>query len=281
MRTVLIPTDFSENALRALEYAQELYKCKRTEFYILHAFADQVYGRFNNSTVAERKQTEQEVRKLTEKKLADLVEGVVGAPPNPLHRFETIAAFDSLVDAVNDFVNQHNIDLVVMGTKGETSDNKTIFGSYTIQVFKYVTCPVLAVPSDFEYTPPKTILFPTDYMLPYKRRELKLLADLASDFKSEIHCLYISDFNVLSDRQVDNRLFLKETLSRAYVGFETTPIKNKVEAILEYITNNQVGMLTMVNSRHSFFEDMLYQSSIDKLGLKVKIPFLVMQNLPR
>ena len=281
MRTVLIPTDFSENALHALAYAQELFKCKRTEFYILHAFADQVYGKFKNNSVEERKKTEQDVRKQTEKKLGELVQQVLGEPPNPLHKFETIAAFDSLVDAVNDFVNQYNIDLVVMGTKGETSDNTTIFGSYTIQVFKYVTCPVLAVPEGGTYQPPKTILFPTDYMLPYKRRELKLLGDLAADFKSEIHCLYISDFEVLSDRQVDNRLFLKDSLSRAYVSFETHPIKNKVEAILDYIASRNVGLLTMVNSRHSFFEDMLYQSSIDKLGLKIKIPFLVMQNLPR
>ena len=281
MRTVLIPTDFSENALHALTYAQELFKCKRTEFYVLHAFADKVYGKSKNTSPEERKKTEQEVRKQTEKKLAGLVETVVGEPPNPLHRFETIAAFDSLVDAVNDFVNQRNIDLVVMGTKGETSDNTTIFGSYTIQVFKYVTCPVLAVPADFEYQQPKTILFPTDYMLPYKRRELKLLDDLAGDFKSEIHCLYISDFSELSDRQTDNLMFLKATLSRAYLAFETQPIKNKVDAILDHITSKNVSMLTMVNSRHSFFEDMLYQSSIDKLGLKIKVPFLVMQNLPR
>ncbi len=281
MRTVLIPTDFSENALHALTYAQELFKCKRTEFYILHAFADEVYAKFKNTSIEERKKTEREIRKQTEKKLAGLVAAVLGEPPNPLHRFETIAAFDSLVDAVNDFVNQHNIDLVVMGTKGETSDNTTIFGSYTIQVFKYVTCPVLAVPADFEYQQPKTILFPTDYMLPYKRRELKLLDDLAGDFKSEVRCLYISDFNELSDRQIDNQIFLKETLSRAYLAFETQPIKNKVDAILDNITSNNVDMLTMVNSRHSFFEDMLYQSSIDKLGLKIKVPFLVMQNLPR
>ena len=281
MRTVLIPTDFSENALHALVYAQELYKCVRTEFYILHAYADQVYGGFKTSTVDERKKMEKEVRIETEKKLKKLIDGVAGVPPNPLHKFSSVASFNSLVDAVNDFVNQQNIDLVVMGTKGETSHNKTIFGSYTIQLFKYVTCPVLAIPAEAKYRQPKRIVFPTDFMVPYKRRELKLLGDLAGSFKSEIHFLYISDFNVLSDRQVDNRLFLKESLKKAYLFFETTETKNKVEAIMEYIVKHQADMLTMVNSRHSLFEDMLYRSSIDELGMKVKIPFLVMQNLPR
>ncbi|MEM8507231.1 MAG: universal stress protein [Bacteroidota bacterium] len=281
MRTILVPTDFSDNALCALRYAQELYKCRKAEFHVLHAFADQVYGRFKNTTVSERKKTEQEVRIATEKKLAAWIEPAQGEPPNPLHHFRIIAAFDSLVDAVNDFVNQINIDLVVMGTKGETSANTTIFGSYTIQVFKYVTCPVLAVPSGYQFRQPKMILFPTDYMLPYKRRELKLLGDLAADFKSEVYCLYISDFEVLNDRQIDNRLFLKGTLSRAYLHFEIAPIKNKVDAIMDEIRTKDATLLTMVNSRHSFFEDLLYQSSMDKLGLQVRIPFLVMQNLPR
>lgn len=32
MKTVLIPTDFSKNALHALQYAQELFKCERACF---------------------------------------------------------------------------------------------------------------------------------------------------------------------------------------------------------------------------------------------------------
>ncbi|RDY58036.1 universal stress protein [Flagellimonas nanhaiensis] len=281
MRTVLIPTDFSNNALQALKYAQELYKCKRTCFFILHAFADEVYGEYKTTPQEEIKKAEEKKRREIEEKLDKLVEEVMDHPPNPLHTFETIASFDNLVDGINDFVNEMNIDMVIMGTKGETSDHKTTFGSYTIEVFKYVQCPVLAVPKDFEYKQPKTILFPTDYMLPYKRRELKLLGDLAGDLKSEIHCLYITDFEVLSPRQEDNKLFLEGALNRAYLSFDTTSVKNKAEAIMEYIKEKDVGMLVMVNSRHSFFEDMLYRSTVDLLSLKVKVPFLVMQNLHR
>ncbi|PWL37650.1 universal stress protein [Flagellimonas aquimarina] len=281
MNIILVPTDFSENALHALKYAQELYKNARTEFYILHAFADKVYGRFNNSTVSERKKAESDIGQQVEKQLDTLIQSVKGVPSNPLHTFHAVASFDSLVDGVNDFVNKLNLDLIVMGTKGETSDHKTTFGSYTIEVFKYVKCPVLAIPQDFEYKQPKLIMFPTDYMLPYKRRELKLLGNLAGEFKSEVHCVHISDFDVLSHRQEDNKLFLKRTLAKAYLYFKTIPVKNRVNAILEYIAENNVDMLAMVNSRHSFFEDMLYRSSVDELGLKIKIPFLVMQNLPR
>ncbi|WP_222983479.1 universal stress protein [Flagellimonas meishanensis] len=281
MRTVLIPTDFSRNALHALEYAQELFKCNRACFFLLHAFADEVYGQYKTTPTDQIESLADQKRKEVKKRLDELVQRVEGHPPNPLHTFETIPVFDNLVDGVNDFVKDKNLDLVIMGTKGETSDHKTTFGSYTIEVFKYVQCPVLAVPEDFTYKQPKNILFPTDYMLPYKRRELKLLGDLAGDFKATVHCLYITDFDVLSPRQEDNKQFLKDALRRAYLSFETTAVKNRAEVIMEYIKEKEVSLLVMVNSRHSFFEDMLYRSTVDLLGLKVKIPFLVMQNLHR
>lgn len=281
MRTILIPTDFSTNALHALQYAQELYKCERTCFFVLHTYMDEVYGKYKTTSAEAIEAQKEEKRKESEQKLDELIQSVMGNPANPLHNFETVASFDSLVDGINDFVNEMNIDMVIMGTKGSTSDHQSTFGSYTIEVFKYVKCPVLAIPEDFEYRQPKAILFPTDYMLPFKRRELKLLGDLAGKFKSEVHCLYFTDFEDLSPRQADNKQFLEDALSKAYLSFETTSVKNKSEGIMEYIEANEVGMLVMVNSRHSFFEDMLYRSTVDLLGLKVKIPFLVMQNLNR
>ncbi|MAU16418.1 MAG: universal stress protein [Muricauda sp.] len=281
MKTILIPTDFSTNALHALQYAQQLFKCERACFFVLHAYADEVYGQYKTVEKEEIEKRKQAKKEETEKKLDKLVDSVIGEPPNPLHNFETVACFDNLVDGVNDFVDEMNIDVVIMGTKGETSNHKTTFGSYTIEIFKYVKCPVLAIPEGFEYRQPKAILFPTDYLLPYKRRELRLLGDLAGKFKSKIYCLYITDFDELSPRQEDNKLFLKETLSKSYLYFETTPVRNKAEVIMEHIEEKEAGMLVMMNSRHSFFEDLLYRSTVDLLGLKIKIPFMVMQNIKR
>jgi len=281
MRTVLIPTDFSANAMHAIDYALDLYKCERTNFYFLHAYADEVYGPFKNTSGASLKEQKATVKKTVDKTLQKLVEALKEREHNTKHSYEVLSAFDSLVDAINDFANQINVDLSIMGTQGQTADKKITFGSHTVQVFKYVQCPVLAIPENFEYRQPKEILFPTDYMLPYKRRELKLLNTLAAEFKSKIYFLYISDFEDLSYRQVDNKRFLEESLPDAYLYTDRTPVRNKVEAIRDHIAEKEIDLLVMVNSRHSFLEDMLYRSTVDEIGLHLKLPFLVMQNLPR
>ncbi len=281
MKTVLIPTDFSENARHAIDFAEKLYWCERTHFCLLHAYADEVYGEFKNVDQNEFERQKERVSKRVKAQLSALVDNVTETPPNPKHTFEKISAFESLVDAVNDVANQKNVDLVVMGTRGKNEEAKITFGSHTVQVFKYVSCPVLAIPMEFAYRQPKKILFTTDYMLPFKRREIKLLADVARNFKSEIHCLHISDFDDLSHRQLDNKRFLRETCANCYMSFERTEVRNKTEAIMTHIKEHDIDLLVMVNSRHSFFEDMLYRSTVDEIGLTAKIPFLVMQNLPR
>ncbi|SFR66187.1 universal stress protein [Maribacter stanieri] len=281
MTTVLIPTDFSVNAMHAIKYALELYKCERTNFYFLHAYADEVYGPFKNNGGNSIEEQKKITRTYVHETLKKLVTDLTNTYHNPKHHFEFISSFEALVDAINTVVNEINIDLTIMGTQGKTANKKITFGSHTVQVFKYVSCPVLAIPENYEYQQPKRILFPTDYMLPYKRRELKLLNTLAAEFKSKVHCLYISDFEDLSHRQADNKLFLQESLPDAYIFHERSPVKNKGEAIMEFILKNDINLLVMVNARHSFLEDMLYKSTVDDIGLNPKIPFLVMQNLPR
>ncbi len=53
------------------------------------------------------------------------------------------------------------------------------------------------------------------------------------------------------------------------------------KAINVFIIENPIDMLVMVNTRHSYLENILYQSTIEKIGLHIDIPFLVLQNLPR
>ena len=281
MKNILIPTDFSENADHAISYALNVFKCERSNFFFVHAYADEVYGPYHNVDKETFDKQKNSIAKDSENKLNKLITDTQTKTHNPLHTYEAVSSFESLVDAINDFADSKNIDLIIMGTKGKTANSKITFGSNTVQVFKYVKCPVLAVPDQYDYNQPKKILFPSNYMLPYKRRELKLLDNMAAEFKAEIHSLYISDFEDLSLRQLDNKKFLEESLPNARLSFVRTGVENRSKAITTYINENKMDLLVMVNSRHSFLEDMLYRSTIDEIGLSPTIPFLVMQNLPR
>lgn len=281
MRKVLIPLDFSENAFNALKYASKIFKHEICEFFIVHAYADEVYAADVNDEQSILEDIKDKCYKKALEKTLLTIEYIEEYSPNSRHSFKPIVAFGTLVDEVNVWVDQENIDIVIMGTKGSTNDRKITFGSNALRVLRFVNCPVLTIPEGYDFHQPKEVLFPTNYLFPYKRRELKLLCELTGSYRSNVHVLHIDTDEKLSLRQEDNQQFMKECLQKPNLDFESIALEDKSIAISKYIVHKDIDMLVIVNSRHSHIDDMLYTSTIDKLGLHVKTPFLVLQNLAR
>jgi len=281
MRKILLPTDFSENAFNALKYAVELFKYEKSEFYLLHAYADEVYNSGALASEDNFKELKLSSKENSKSELNTILEKIRKLSPNPKHVFFTKSAFGSLVDEANDLINKENIDLAVMGTRGKTNERILTFGTNTIQVIKYVQCPVLCIPENYKYKTPKQILFPTNFLIPYQRRELKLVADLARSYRSEMHMLYISNFPINSYRQKDNELFLKEQFADEIFNFHRVDEGEKTAVILKHLEFMNIDLLVMVRSRYTYLESIIQESTIDKIGLDPKIPFLVLQNYHR
>ena len=280
MKKILIPTDFSDNAMNALQYASELFKHDISEFFIMHAYQDEIYE--DESLTRETLDAvTNSISKKSKAQLKATLKRIKEISPNPNHVFKIIASNSILLDEADKIVDKKNIDIIVMGTRGFTNDKKITFGSHTLQVLKYVQCPVLVIPENYNYRQPKHILFPTNYLIPYKRRELKLLCDMASPFNATIDMLYISKSETLSMRQQDNRDFIKDELRKNKINFKTTNDKNITNAIYTYIRENHIDMLVMVNSRYSFLESILFKTTIDEMSLYLDIPFLALQNMKR
>jgi len=281
MRKILIPTDFSENALNAIKYGLELFKYDRCEIYVLHAYSDEVYNTNGLLVRAEFDALKQQVFLNSEANLKKLKKEILSFSPNPNHEIITCSEFETLVDAVNDLADKENIDIIIMGTRGKTNDKKLSFGSNTLNVVKYVKCPVLAIPNFYKNGTPSKILFPTDYLLPFKRREIKLLSTMAANFVAGITFLHICEFDQLSYRQLDNKAFLKSNVENNKAEFVSLVGEGLTSTINNYIKSNEIDMLVMVNARHSYLESILYTSTIEKIGLRLELPFLILQNLQR
>lgn len=281
MRKILVPTDFSDNATNALEYAIALFKYDISEFFIMHAYQDAIYANESEVTRENLPEVTNTIANQSKTQLDALLKYVNEISPNPRHTYHIISSNSVLVDAADKIANEENIDIIVMGTRGATNNKQIAFGSHTLQVLKYVECPVLAIPEKYKYTQPKHIVFPTNYLIPYKRRELKLLCEMACPYRAEIDVVYISQSEMLSLRQQDNRDFVESELCKNPINFKTIKAKNIPNAIQNYIKESGIDMLVMVNNRHSFLENMLLESTIDKMSLSLSIPFLVLQNINR
>lgn len=281
MRKIIIPTDFSENAFNSLKYAAELFKYEQSEFILLHAYSEEIYNSSVDVTEESLNDLKEKVNKSSIENLEKIRQDILKFRPNPKHTFKIQSSFGHLVDEVNNLINLENADITVMGTRGRTNNSDLVFGSNTVQVMKYVQCPVLCIPEFYKFKSFQKILFPTNFQIPYQRRELKLLAEIARKLCADIHLLYISKFSVSTMRQRENQAFLKEVFQQIKVEFHNQESLHKEEAINNFIEIMKIDLLVMVNSRQSYLESILSPSTIVKIGLDPKIPFLVLQNFNR
>lgn len=269
---ILIPTDFSDNAWSAALYAIKLYANVPCTFYFSHTWTFLNTGTRTYISPKYIDPLKDEVKN----QLAAFKERAQAESVNPDHEFETLYNEGELWDTVELALRKHSIDMVVMGTKGATGAKKLILGSNAVTVLsKIKRRPVMLVPNKCEYTDPKNIVFPTDFNRSYgvELEPLKKLADLHD---SVIDVLHIQGKEELSEVQNENLEMLKEALKGHEHRFNWMgEYDKKADAIMDFVKENDMNVLTMINYEHSFIENLTKEPIVKRIGFKSKIPFLV------
>jgi nucleotide-binding universal stress UspA family protein len=275
MKHILLPTDFSDNSWNAITYAVQLFKDEECVFHLLHTYTPVIYNVEYVLGYPAQFGLGDEVRNIAQKNLKDLAKQVSNKFSNTKHKFVTLARFNTLISGIKEFMEEHSIDLVVMGTKGATGAKEVLFGSNTVHVFKEIDCPVLAIPSDFQYENPHEILFPTDLQVHYNTKQLKMLQDIALMHNSRVNAMHVSTGYELTAEQNTNKSDLKQLFKGVSFLFHEIKSMNVTDGINEFQLKSKINLLVMINNKHSFFENIFFQSKLKQIGFHLNIPFLV------
>ncbi|MCR9182302.1 MAG: universal stress protein [Flavobacteriaceae bacterium] len=274
MKRIILPSDFSENAYNAISYALQLFKDEKCTFYLLNTYTPVLYDSeymYHNPTVS----LDEIYSSNSKKGLKRLEKRINKEFNNPKHRFEKLSVFNFLIDEINFQIEEKNIDLVVMGTKGATGAQEILFGTQTIHTIKKSKCPVLAIPSDYEFKSLKNILLPSDLSIGFRENQLEILKNIATKNKANIHILHVMQDAELSKIQKDGKATLTNYFKNNSIKFHFLGDRDIQEAINEFQKDHKVDMLSMINNKHSFFENLFFKPVVHKIGFHVKVPFLV------
>jgi nucleotide-binding universal stress UspA family protein len=270
-KNILLPTDFSDNAWSAAQYAFKLYKHVDCTFYFLHSSNLPVVAMQNVSNKLGRI-----VGENTKKELMALSRLAKETNANPKHEFKTILSIDDLHEALETYISRMNVDLIIMGTKGATNAQERFFGSNTVNIIQKIkSCPVLAIPDNYKFAVPKEIAFPTDFNRVYGD-ELQPLKELASLYDSNIEIVHLNKTDDITELQDQNLDGLKEALKDFVCSLHWVPEYNtKNQGIKDFLEHNKTDILVMINYKQGIIERLIKEPVIKNIGIHPIIPFLV------
>jgi nucleotide-binding universal stress UspA family protein len=137
---ILVPTDFSETSLYALDYAIDLAKKLGATVTVMHAFELPIYGFPDGALIASAEVASRILNGSTQA-LAD----TIAERKNSGVKLETALRQGPADEEIVTLARLSHADLVVMGTHGRRGLARALLGSVAEKVVRTAQCPVLTV----------------------------------------------------------------------------------------------------------------------------------------
>jgi nucleotide-binding universal stress UspA family protein len=136
---ILVPTDYSEKAARALAWAVLQARAFGAKLTVLHVIPSSLhFGTFGYEPRPDR-----EDRSEDRKRLTAYVEEQIGKSGAEV---SILVEIGEPALKIREVAARRKVDLIVMGTHGTTRLEEMLFGSVADKVVHHSGCPVLVVP---------------------------------------------------------------------------------------------------------------------------------------
>ena len=272
MKKILFPTDFSETANNAFLYALNLAKSIDAQVYVLHVY---------------------ELPMITGSLSAGLIQNVyetveLGSFENfkdNIPQLRQIAADNELSDIplkfileegnflyiLRETIEEESVDFVVMGTNGNSGFERFLFGSNTINTITSMKIPILSVPQELSFKGFKNIGFTTIFDQKDKDA-LKNLIEIANRHQAKIHCMHVSKDGKFNQQVLED---WKDQFANDPVVFEIYNDADPTNAVLDFIKEKQIDLLTVVSRNKGFFDNIFSPGFTKRIANKNITPLFV------
>jgi nucleotide-binding universal stress UspA family protein len=184
MKKILVPFDFSDQAIEALKFATALVEKEKAEIQLVHSIELPVLT--DSSVVLSFEQDYmREQKAVAEKKLSKAAQRWVKSNA----RVTCDVEFGGTIDTIERSIESSGADLVVMGTHGASGLKEYTIGSNTEKVVRRSPVPVIAVRKAGKTI--NNIVFPTRPEGDQEEITMQI-KNLQNFFKAKLHVLYVN-----------------------------------------------------------------------------------------
>lgn len=272
MKTILVPTDFSDAARNAINYAAEIAKLTHAKLILFHVYHLPV-------VVAEAPIVipVDEIEKDSMRDLQGIKTSLAIRHGEQL-QVECECRLGFAMDEILTYSAECRPDMIVMGMQGAGFLTEKIIGSITSSLIKRSKCPVLAIDSHVEFKSIKKMVLACDYNQTYASAVFKPLKELAQLFSSHVYILnVVPDGEALpTPLQAASGIKLDHSLEDIDHSFHHMENDSIVEGINEFVEKNTIDMVVMIPREHSLWSDLFRSSATKQMAFHATRPLLAL-----
>ncbi len=275
MKTILVPTDFSDTSINAVNYAFGLAKQVGAKKIILYnVFVAPMNTTIDPSMPGISILDYEMLEDAAMEGLNYVKNGLLSECPQGI-QIELLAKYGLLPENINGACDEVDADVIVMGITGGGMISEKIFGSNTTVVAKYAKVPVIIVPPRSTYKRINRLLLVSDFVeieefvpfIPIKKvlddtNAKLLILHVASSAR---HSLYEGAHECLA---------LKELFAGYNPEFHFVTNPNFIEATNYFSSEYKADITIVIPKKHSFLESVFTKSHTTGLAFHSNIPLM-------
>jgi nucleotide-binding universal stress UspA family protein len=277
MKTILVPTDFSDAARNASEYAIEYAKEFGYRLLLYHVYHLPVMS------VPEEPLLVMENPKVLKKNhLESLQEEAAFLSKDNQVEIECRVAEGFAVDEVLALEDEIKPAFIVMGMETEGAFSELIIGSIATDVIRKTKTPIILIPEKAKFKKIERITLAYDYKL---KQEVEILEPLKELLKASQAKLFILNVGKEDPQQNAEKAIAGIKLEKYFQDIVFTTHFSEAEdftsGVNNFIRSSSTDLITMIPHKHNFLERLFKESHTKKIAFHTNVPLLTLPEVPK
>lgn len=274
MKKIIHPTDFSENALKALEFAIDLSRKFDAELILLHV-ADLPTAIRSSSSFS----SFSELQGINETSIIEQLERYAANYPKISDKdlkIQFTAKFSNTsIGGILDAINETGADLVVVGKKGQDRIKEIVVGSTTKSLVEKAPCPVLAIPENAVFREIQQIVYASDFD-PNDIPAIKKIIPISQVYHAKIAVLHLSENEFKEQSEaIAFQQQLTDEVNYLHLKYDTESSQNIAKSLVSYLQLNQADLLVMFEKENTGIGRLFQKSTVKQfVDHALTIPFM-------
>lgn len=273
MKTILVPTDFSEASRNASIYACELAKALQYNILLYHAYHVPVIPPTEVSVttvIISPQESEMNNKKLIQKEASILAKksGV---------KIEHLTTEGFAEDEILRLEKEEKPALIIMGIKKTGTLSEFVMGSVPTDLIRKVQTPVIIVPDKTQFKRIDKIVFAHDLKGNNMTEGEGILKDILQAFSSKIYILNVVKEKKLVEAEAElSEMKFNTHFDNVEPKYHLLEDNDVIHGLNEFIEIHEVDIVTMIPHKHTLLERLFKEPNTKKMAFHTNIPLLTL-----